>query len=171
LREKRCRGKPGFPVDPENKGRRGSRSLVDEAGHPVYKTATVATSLLPLLLDWAQDSTGDRLRMISDAAACFRAVCRSRCFHHPVVVKRSSPNELPEFHVGLTPVLKQLETRLSAAASMALRFEKYADRLLGASATASIRRSIWPAMTAWWFMPSAAVKHAGTLLRCAEFAT
>jgi hypothetical protein len=52
------------------------------------------------------------------------------CFHHPVVVKGRHPNELPEFR-WINTVLSNLKTSFSGTFH-ALKFDKYADRYLGA---------------------------------------
>jgi len=58
--------------------------------------------------------------------------CRSRCFHHLSGRKGVvHPNEtLPEVSVGLKRCSGKLENQLRGSFH-ALRFEKYADRLLG----------------------------------------
>ena len=104
---------------------------VDDAGHPRYvKLATVTTFSFAAIADWAQDSLAIGCEVISDGLACFRAVTEVGCLHQTVVVKGRHPNELPIFR-WINTVLSNLKTSFSGTFH-ALKFDKYADRYLGA---------------------------------------
>ncbi len=125
----RCGGKAGRGS--ENKVPIVAAVSLDDAGHPRHvKLATVATFSFAAIADWAQDSLAIGCEVISDGLACFRAVAEVGCFHHPVVVRGRHPNELPEFR-WINTVLSNLKTSFSGTFH-ALRFDKYADRYLGA---------------------------------------
>ncbi|WP_255380939.1 transposase [Synechococcus sp. 1G10] len=134
------------------------------------KLATVATFSFAAIADWAQDSLAIGCEVISDGLACFRAVTEVGCLHQPVVVKGRHPNELPEFR-WINTVLSNLKTSFSGSFH-ALRFEKYANRYLGAFSYRFNRRFNLAALTE-------RVAHAicsctarpERLLRSAEFAT
>ncbi len=68
--------------------------------------------------------------MISDGLPCFRAVEEVGCIHQPVIVNGRHPKNLPDFR-WINTVISNLKTSFSGT-SHALRFEKYADRYLGA---------------------------------------
>jgi hypothetical protein len=68
--------------------------------------------------------------VISDGLACFRAVAEVGCIHQAVIVNGRHPNNLPDFR-WINTVISNLKTSFSGTFH-ALRFEKYADRYLGA---------------------------------------
>jgi hypothetical protein len=165
----RCGGKPGRGS--ENKVPIVAAVSIDEAGHPRYvKLATVAMFSFAAIADWAQDSLAIGCHVISDGLACFRAVTEVGCFHQPVVVRSRHPNELSEFR-WINTVLSNLKTSFSGTFH-AFRFDKYANRYLGAFNYRFNRRFNLAAMTE-------RVAHAicccnarpEHLLRSAEFAT
>jgi hypothetical protein len=67
--------------------------------------------------------------VISDGLGCFRAVAEVGCIHQPVIVNGRHPKGLPDFRWNT--VISNLKTSFSGTFH-ALRFEKYADRYLGA---------------------------------------
>jgi len=84
--------------------------------------------------------------VISDGLALlFAPLQKSVASHHPVVVKGRHPNELPEFR-WINTVLSNLKTSFSGSFPC-LRFEKYADRYLGAFSYRFNRRFNLAAMT------------------------
>ena len=104
---------------------------VDDAGHPRYvKLATVAPFSFAAIADWAQNSVAIGCEVISDGLACFRAVTEVVCLHQAVVVKGRHPSELSVFR-WINTVLSNLKTSFSGTFH-ALKFDKYADRYLGA---------------------------------------
>jgi len=68
--------------------------------------------------------------VISDGLACFRAVAEVGCIHQPVIVNGRFPKDLPDFR-WINTVISNLKTSFSGTFH-ALRFEKYANRYLGA---------------------------------------
>ena len=68
--------------------------------------------------------------VISDGLVYLRAVAEVVCFHQPVIVDGKVPNELIEFR-RINTVPSNLKTSFSGTFH-ALRFDKYADRYLGA---------------------------------------
>jgi transposase-like protein len=140
----RCGGKPGRGS--ENKVPIVAAVSVDDAGHPRYvKLATVATFSFAAIADWAQDSLAIGCEVISDELACFRAVTEVGCLHQAVVVKGRHPKELPVFR-WINTVLSNLKTSFSGTFH-ALKFDKYADRYLGAFNYRFNRRFNLAAMT------------------------
>jgi hypothetical protein len=83
--------------------------------------------------------------VISDGLACFRAVAEVGCSHQPVIVNGRHPNEMTEFR-WINTVLGNLKTSFSGTFH-ALRFDKYADRYLGAFSYRFNRRFDLAAMT------------------------
>jgi len=133
---------------------RGSENLVpivaevfpDNAGHPRYvKLATVATFPFAAIADWPQDSLAIGCHVISDGLVCYCAVTEVGCFHQPVVVRGRHPNELSEFR-WINTVLSNLKTSFSGTFH-AFRFDKYANRYLGAFNYRFNRRFNLAAMT------------------------
>ena len=125
----RCGGKAGRGS--ENKVPIVAAVALDDAGHPRHvKLATVATFSFAAIADWAQDSLAIGCEVISDGLACFRAEAEVGCLHQAVVVNGRHPNELPEFR-WINTVLSNLKTSFSGTFH-ALKFDKYADRYLGA---------------------------------------
>ena len=125
----RCGGRPGRGS--ENKVPIVAAVSVNEAGCPVHvKLSTVPTFSFAAIADWAQDSLAIGCHVISDGLACFRAVTEIGCFHHPVVVNGRHPNELSEFR-WINTILSNLKTSFSGTFH-AFRFDKYANRYLGA---------------------------------------
>jgi len=83
-------------------------------------------------------------------AGLLRAVGKVGCFHFILlVVKRSYPNELPEFR-WITRLLQQLENQASSGSFHALRFESNAIAYLGAFSYRFNRRVQSGAMTGVW---------------------
>jgi hypothetical protein len=68
--------------------------------------------------------------VISEGLASFRTVAEVGYFHHPMFLKGRHPMELTEFRL-INMVLSNLKTSLSST-FLALKFDKYADRYLGA---------------------------------------
>jgi hypothetical protein len=68
--------------------------------------------------------------VISVGLACFRAVTEVGCLLQAVVVKGRHPSELPVFR-WINTVLSNLKASFSCTFH-ALKFDKYADRYLGA---------------------------------------
>jgi transposase-like protein len=124
-----CGGKAGRGS--ENRVPLVAAVTLDDAGLPKHvKLATVATFSFSAIADLAQDSLAIGFEVISDGLACFRAVAEVGCFHHPVVVRGRHPNELLELR-WINTVLSNLKTSFSGTFHV-LRFDKYADRYLGA---------------------------------------
>ena len=125
----RSGGKPGRGS--ENKVPIVAAVSLDDAGHPLYvKLATVQTFSFAAIADWSQAALTRGCEVISDGLACFRAVAEVGCFHQPVIVNGRHPNEMTEFR-WINTVLSNLKTSFSGTFH-ALRFDKYADRYLGA---------------------------------------
>lgn len=125
----RCGGKPGRGS--ENKVPIVAAVSIDDAGQPRYvKLATVATFCFVAIADWTQDSLAIGCEVISDGLACFRAVTEVGCLYQAVVVKGLHPIELPVFR-WINTVLINLKASFSGTFH-ALKFDKYADRYLGA---------------------------------------
>jgi hypothetical protein len=122
-------GKPGRVS--ENKVPIVAAVCLDEAGHPIHmKVAKVETFSFAAIADWAQDTLGRGWEVISDGLACFRAVAEVGCIHQPVIVNGRHPKDLPDFR-WINTVISNLKTSFSGTFH-ALRFEKYADRYIGA---------------------------------------
>ena len=120
---------------------------LNDAGHPIHvKVARVATFSLAAIADWAQDALVPGCEVISDGLACFRAVAEVGCIHQPVIVDGRHPKDLPEFR-WINTVISNLKTSFSGTFH-ALRFEKYADRYLGAFCYRFNRRFDLDKMTA-----------------------
>jgi hypothetical protein len=108
--------------------------------------------------------------VLSDGLACFRSVVAAGCSHTAVVTGGRHPNDLPEFR-WINILLGNLKTSFSGTFH-AFRFDKYANRYLGAFNYRFNRRFNLAAMTE-------RVAHAicccnarpEHLLRSAEFAT
>jgi hypothetical protein len=106
-------------------------STLDDAGHPLHvKLATVQTFSFAAIADWSQAALSRGCGVISDGLACFRAVAEVGCSHQPVIVNGRHPNVMTEFR-WINTVLSNLKTSFSGTFH-ALRFDKYADRYLGA---------------------------------------
>jgi hypothetical protein len=119
---------------------------IDEAGHPLYvKLATVSTFSFAAIADWSQVALARGCEVISDGLACFRAVAEVGCSHQPVIVNGRHPNEMPEFR-WINTVLSNVKTSFSGKFHT-LRFDKYADRYLGAFSYRFNRRFDLAAMT------------------------
>jgi len=104
---------------------------LDEDGHPIHvKVSRVKAFSFVAIADWAQSSLARGCEVISDGLACFRAVAEVGCIHHPTTVKGRHPRDLPEFR-WINTVISNLKTSFSGTFH-ALRFDKYADRYLGA---------------------------------------
>jgi hypothetical protein len=104
---------------------------LDEAGHPIHvKVAKVDAFSFAAVADWAQDALARGCEVISDGLACFRAVAEVGCIHQPVIVNGRHPKDIPDFR-WINTVISNLKTSFSGTFH-ALRFEKYADRYLGA---------------------------------------
>jgi transposase-like protein len=104
---------------------------LDDAGHPIHiKVAKVKTFSFAAIADWAQEALARGCEVISDGLACFRAVTEVGCMHQPVIVNGRHPKDLPDFR-WINTVISNLKTSFSGTFH-ALRFEKYADRYLGA---------------------------------------
>jgi transposase-like protein len=104
---------------------------LDEDGHPIHvKVSKVKAFSFVAIADWAQSSLARGCEVISDGLACFRAVAEVGCIHHPTIVKGRHPKDLPEFR-WINTVISNLKTSFSGTFH-ALRFDKYADRYLGA---------------------------------------
>jgi hypothetical protein len=90
---------------------------LDEAGHPIHvKVAKAETFSFAAIADWAQDALARG--------------CEVGCIHQPVIVNGRHPKDLPDFR-WINTVISNLKTSFSGTFH-ALRFEKYADRYLGA---------------------------------------
>jgi hypothetical protein len=104
---------------------------LDEAGHPIHvKVAKVETFSFAAIADWAQDALARGCEVISDGLPCFRAVAEVGCIHQPVNVNGRHPKDLPDFR-WINTVISNLKTSFSGTFH-ALKFDKYADRYLGA---------------------------------------
>ncbi|MFT5340196.1 MAG: transposase-like protein [Cyanobium sp.] len=137
-------GKPGRGS--ENKVPIVAAVSLDNAGHPLHvKLATVQTFSFAAIADWSQASLSRGCEVISDGLACFRAVAEVGCSHQPVIVNGRHPNEMTEFR-WINTVLSNLKTSFSGTFH-ALRFDKYADRYLGAFSYRFNRRFDLAAMT------------------------
>jgi transposase-like protein len=137
-------GKPGRGS--ENKVPIVAAVSLDDAGHPLHvKLATVRTFSFAAIADWSQASLSRGCEVISDGLACFRAVAEVGCTHQPVIVNGRHPNEMPEFR-WINTVLSNVKTSFSGTFH-ALRFDKYADRYLGAFSYRFNRRFDLAAMT------------------------
>jgi transposase-like protein len=122
-------GKPGRGS--ENKVPIVAAVSLDEAGHPIHvKVAKVETFSFAAIADWAQDALARGCEVISDGLACFRAVAEVGCTHQPVIVNGRHPKDLPDFR-WINTVISNLKTSFSGTFH-SLRFEKYAERYLGA---------------------------------------
>jgi hypothetical protein len=112
---------------------------VDAEGHPVHaKLTPVAGFTRKAVAAWAGDSLAPGSVVVSDGLACFAGVVDAGCEHHPVVVGKRKPRELPEF-LWVNTVLGNVKTSL-AGAYHAFDFGKYAERYLGAIAYRFNRR-------------------------------
>lgn len=137
-------GKPGRGS--ENKVPIVAAVSLDDAGHPLHvKLATVQTFSFAAIADWSQAALSRGCEVISDGLACFRAVAEVGCSHQPVIVNGRHPNEMTEFR-WINTVLSNLKTSFSGTFH-ALRFDKYADRYLGAFSYRFNRRFDLAAMT------------------------
>jgi hypothetical protein len=122
-------GKPG--LGSENKVPIVAAVYLDEAGHPIHmKVAKVETFSFAAIADWAQDTLGRVCEVISDGLVCFRTVVEVGCIHQPVIVNGRHPKDLPDFR-WINTVISNLKTSFSGMFH-ALKFDKYADRYLGA---------------------------------------
>lgn len=112
---------------------------VDADGHPVHaKLTPVAGFTRKAVAAWAGDSLAPGSVVVSDGLACFAGVVDAGCEHHPVVVGKRKPRELPDF-LWVNTVLGNVKTSL-AGAYHAFEFSKYAERYLGAIAYRFNRR-------------------------------
>ena len=106
----------------------------------------MATFSFAAIAEWAQDSLAIGCEEISDGLACFSAITEVGCLHQPVIVRGRHPNHLSEFR-WINTVLSNLKTTFSGAYH-AFRFDKYANRYLGAFNYHFNRRFNLAAMTA-----------------------
>ena len=137
-------GKPGRGS--ENKVPIVAAVSLDDAGHPLHvKLATVRTFSFAAIADWSQAALTRGCEVISDGLACFRAVAEVGCSHQPVIVNGRHTDEMTEFP-WINTVLSNLK-RSFGGTFHALRFDKYADRYLGAFSYRFNRRFDLAAMT------------------------
>jgi len=109
-------------VDREQGAGRGKPCSVDEAGPPPYINLHVPRSLLPLLLNWPK-ILAIGCEVISRCWLAFAPLQKCVCLPSSVVERVVIPMN---YQIPLiNTVLSNLNNQLSAA-SMALRFEKYA---------------------------------------------
>ena len=133
----RAGGKPGRGS--ENKVAFVAAVSIDGQGHPVYaKVSRVTGFTNDAIAKWAKRNLIPGADVLSDGLGCFAAVTTAGCTHRIDVVGQRKPRDLPQFK-WVNTVQGNLKTMLSGAYK-AFKYDKYADRYLGAFAYRFNRR-------------------------------
>lgn len=130
-------GKPGRGS--ENKVPFVAAVSLNDEGHPIHaKLSPVPGFTRKAIAAWAEACLAPGCVVRSDGLACWAGVTDAECRHCPEVAGGRHPKDLPGFR-WVNTVLGNVKTSLSGA-HHAFKFDKYAERYLGAIAYRFNRR-------------------------------